>query len=66
VNPHYGGGERRIEPHLLDFDGDLYGQRLVVELWRRLRDERAFASEDDLVAQITRDVEETRAAERPS
>ncbi len=65
VNPHYGGDERRIEPHLLDFDGDLYGQRLVVELWRRLRDERAFASEDELVAQIASDVEATRAAERP-
>lgn len=65
VNPHYGGDERRIEPHLLDFEGDLYGRRLVVELWRRLRDERAFSSEDELVAQITRDVEETRAAERP-
>jgi riboflavin kinase/FMN adenylyltransferase len=65
VNPHYGGDERRIEPHLLDFEGDLYGRRLVVELWRRLRDERAFSSEDELVAQITRDVEETRATERP-
>ena len=65
VNPHYGGGERRIEPHLLDFEGDLYGRRLVVELWRRLRDERAFASEAELVAQIARDVEETRATERP-
>lgn len=66
VNPHYGGDERRIEPHLLDFEGDLYGQRLVVELWLRLRDERAFANEDELVAQITRDVEETRAAKRPA
>ena len=66
VNPHYGGHERRIEPHLLEFDGDLYGRRLVVELWLRLRDERAFESEDDLVAQIARDVEETRAAPRPS
>jgi riboflavin kinase / FMN adenylyltransferase len=66
VNPHYGGAERRIEPHLLDFDGDLYGQRLVVELWRRLRDEQAFDSEADLVAQIARDVEATRAAERPA
>jgi len=65
VNPHYGGGERRIEPHLLDFKGDLYGKRLVVELWRRLRDERAFASEAELVAQIARDVEETRATPRP-
>ena len=66
VNPHYGGDERRIEPHLLDFEGDLYGRRLVVELWQRLRDERAFSSEAELVAQITRDVEETRAVERPT
>jgi len=66
VNPHYGGGERRIEPHLLDFEGDLYGRRLVVELWLRLRDEQAFASEAELVAQIARDVEATRAAERPA
>ena len=49
-NPHYGGQERRVEPYLLDFEGDLYGQRLVVELWERLRDERAFASEDELSA----------------
>jgi riboflavin kinase / FMN adenylyltransferase len=65
VNPHYGGNERSIEPYLLDFDGDLYGRRLVVELWRRLRDERAFSSESELVAQIARDVEETRAALPP-
>jgi riboflavin kinase/FMN adenylyltransferase len=65
VNPHYGGTERRVEAFLLDWEGDLYGDRLVVELWRRLRDERAFASEADLVAQIARDVEETRAATRP-
>jgi riboflavin kinase / FMN adenylyltransferase len=65
TNPHYGGSERRIEAFLLDFEGDLYDERLVVELWRRLREERAFASEEELVAQITRDVDETRAAERP-
>jgi riboflavin kinase/FMN adenylyltransferase len=65
VNPHYGGSERRVEPHLLGFEGDLYGQRLVVELWQRLRDERRFANEAELVAQIAQDVEATRAAERP-
>lgn len=65
TNPHYGGEERRVEPHLLDFEGDLYGRRLVVELWRRLRDERAFKSEQALIEQIARDVEETRAATRP-
>ena len=66
TNPHYGGTERRIEPYLLDFDGDLYGRRLVVELWERLRDEAVFDSEQELVAQIGRDVEATRAARRPS
>ena len=57
--------ERRIEAFLLDFEGDLYGERLVVELWRRLRDERAFESEAELVEQIARDVEETRARRAP-
>jgi riboflavin kinase/FMN adenylyltransferase len=66
TNPHYGGTERRIEPFLLDFEGDLYGKRLVVELWERLRDERVFESEDALIEQIGRDVEATRAAMRPA
>jgi riboflavin kinase/FMN adenylyltransferase len=65
VNPHYGGAERRIEAFLLDFEGDLYGQRVVVELWERLRDEAAFASEAELVAQIARDVAAVRASQRP-
>jgi riboflavin kinase/FMN adenylyltransferase len=66
TNPHYGGDERRIEAFLLDFEGDLYGRRLVVELWKRLRNERAFSSERDLIDQIARDVEEARAASRPA
>jgi riboflavin kinase/FMN adenylyltransferase len=66
TNPHYGGQERRIEAHLLDFEGDLYGQRLVVELWQRLRDERAFESEAELIEQIARDVEEARRVRRPA
>jgi riboflavin kinase/FMN adenylyltransferase len=66
TNPHYGGGERRIEAFLLDFEGDLYGRKLRLELWQRLRDERAFESEAELVAQIGRDVEATRRAERPA
>src|SRR4029453_16385088 len=41
VNPHYGGSERRIEAFLLDFEGDIYGERVRLELWERLRDERA-------------------------
>jgi riboflavin kinase / FMN adenylyltransferase len=65
TNPHYGGTERRIEPYLLDFEGDLYGKRLVVELWARLRDEAVFQSEAELVEQIGRDVQATRSALRP-
>jgi riboflavin kinase/FMN adenylyltransferase len=65
VNPHYGGEERRIEAFLLDYQGDLYGRRLIVELWQRLRDERAFASEAELIEQIDRDVAAARAANRP-
>ena len=65
TNPHYGGSERRIEPYLLEYEGDLYGQRLVVELWERLRDEAVFESEEALVEQIARDVEATRKARRP-
>jgi riboflavin kinase/FMN adenylyltransferase len=65
VNPHYGGEERRVEAFLLDYEGDLYGRRLIVELWARLRDERAFDSEEELVAQIAQDVEATQTAVRP-
>ncbi|HUC34942.1 MAG TPA: riboflavin biosynthesis protein RibF [Gaiellaceae bacterium] len=65
INPHYGGSERRIEAFLLDFGGDLYGKELRIELWERLRDERAFESEEDLVRQIALDVEATRGAIRP-
>jgi riboflavin kinase/FMN adenylyltransferase len=65
TNPHYGGSERRVEAFLLDFEGDLYGRRLIVELWERLRDEQSFESERALIDQIARDVERTRAATRP-
>ncbi len=65
TNPHYGGEERRVEAYLLDFEGDLYGRRLVVELWERLRDEATFGSEAELVAAIEDDVRRTREARRP-
>jgi riboflavin kinase / FMN adenylyltransferase len=65
TNPHYGGTERRVEAFLLDYTGDLYGQRLVIELWERLRDEAAFASEAALIEAIETDVARTRAAVPP-
>ena len=65
TNPHYGGTERRVEAFLLDFEGDLYGNRVVIELWERLRDEAVFGSEAELVEAIDTDVARTRAAVRP-
>jgi riboflavin kinase/FMN adenylyltransferase len=65
INPHYGGSERRVEAFLLDYSGDLYGRHMRLELWQHLRAERAFANEEELIARIARDVEETRAARRP-
>lgn len=65
TNPHFDGVERRVEAHLLDFDGDLYDQRLVVEVWSPLREQRRFDSLEELVAAIGDDVEQTRTSVRP-
>ena len=65
TNPHFDGVERRVEAHVLDFDADLYGQRLVVEIWRLIRGQRRFDSLAELVAAIAEDVEQTRAETRP-
>jgi riboflavin kinase / FMN adenylyltransferase len=64
-NPQFGGTTLRFEAHLLDFDGDLYGQRLVVEVWSRLRGQQVFESVEALVEAIAADVEEARRATRP-
>jgi riboflavin kinase/FMN adenylyltransferase len=46
----------RVEAHLLDFIGDLYGQELEIEIGEKLRDEQKFGSLEELKAQIARDV----------
>jgi riboflavin kinase/FMN adenylyltransferase len=51
-----GGPQLRVEAHLLDFAGDLYGQELEIEIGEKLRDERKFGSLDELKVQIARDV----------
>jgi riboflavin kinase/FMN adenylyltransferase len=54
------GGPPLVEAHLLDYDGDLYGATLELELFDRLREERRFASADELVAQMHRDEADAR------
>lgn len=50
----------RLEAHLLDFDGDLYGRRLTVRPLRKLRDEKKFASLAELRANVARDAAAAR------
>lgn len=59
--PTFDAGHISIETYLLDFEGDIYGERMEVEIIHRLRGEVAFPSVDELVAQIGRDVESARA-----
>ncbi len=58
--PTFDAGHVSIETHLIDFEGDIYGERLELEIVARIREERPFAGVDELVSQIGRDVEEAR------
>jgi riboflavin kinase/FMN adenylyltransferase len=61
VRPTFGTGRAvLVEAYLLDRDVDLYGQTLKIDFVARLRGERRFESVDELVAQMRRDVSETR------
>ncbi|HEX9494481.1 MAG TPA: bifunctional riboflavin kinase/FAD synthetase [Candidatus Limnocylindria bacterium] len=64
VRPTFGGGPRKLEAYILDFDQDVYGQDATIAFVERLRDELKFDSAEQLATQITRDVEQTRKALR--
>lgn len=59
--PTVDGHTLNVEAHMLDFDGDLYGQVLRLEIVARIRDERKFPNLEALVAQIKRDIIEASA-----
>lgn len=59
-NPTFDGNERRVEAHLLDFSGDLYGEWITVHFVERLRGEKKFPSAEALVEQIRRDEQKVR------
>ncbi len=61
VRPTVSGQGLTIEPWLLDYDGDLYGQRITLELWHFLRGEQRFPSLEALQAEIHRNASQTRA-----
>ncbi|MHC4698142.1 MAG: bifunctional riboflavin kinase/FAD synthetase [Planctomycetota bacterium] len=59
TTPTFGGTERRIEAHLLDFTGELYGEAIRLEFGSRLREQKTFDSAEALADQLKRDVAAT-------
>ncbi|MCK4862858.1 MAG: bifunctional riboflavin kinase/FAD synthetase [Dehalococcoidales bacterium] len=60
-DPTFGGTERTVEAYLLDYHGDLYGYELTVDFVAKLRDEKKFASADDLKKQVAEDVRQGKS-----
>lgn len=65
VNPTFDGSDLRVEVHVLDFQGDLYGEWMEFELHFRLREERRFPGVEALKTQIAADAEAVRRHFRP-
>ena len=61
TNPTFGAHRRRLEAHILDFDADIYGRSIEVELLFWMRGMVTFAGVDELVARIHADVVEAGA-----
>jgi riboflavin kinase/FMN adenylyltransferase len=55
-----GEPQLRVEAHLLDFSGKLYGEELEIEIGEKLRDEKKFGSAEELREQIARDIAEVK------
>lgn len=60
TRPTFDDGRHSIETHLLDFEGDLYGRDLKIELLHRLRGEQRFDGVQALIEQIGRDADAAR------
>ncbi len=60
-NVTFGEQDRKVEAHLINFQGDLYGRRLELDFLSMIRPSRKFAGLDDLLAQIQADVENASA-----
>ena len=62
VKPTFGEESRTVEAHILDFEGDLYGASIALDLVAFLRPEERYRAVEDLVAQMHRDVADARRA----
>jgi len=60
VRPTFGGSKRLVETYILDFEGDLLGRRLTIDLVDKLRDEKRYDDVEELKAQMARDVDKAR------
>jgi len=60
VRPTFDGLKRLVETYIMDFDGDIYGKRLSIELVARLRDEMKFQDAEELKVQMAKDVIKAR------
>jgi len=60
LRPTFGGDRRWVEVYLIDYRGQLYGQKLKIDFVDRLRDERRFENAEELKAQIRKDIEQAR------
>jgi len=56
IRPTFDNGARTVETHLIDWQGNLYGQELTLFFVQRLRDEHKFAGPDELIVQLRQDV----------
>ena len=60
VRPTFGGRTYTVEVHLLDFAGDLYGQRVSVDFIERIRGEQLFSGPEEMVGRIRQDIQIAR------
>lgn len=60
VNPTFGDGPRTVESFILDFDGDIYGERVKLAFVQRIRDEKKFVLVKDLIGQMDEDVKRAK------
>lgn len=64
-NPTFEDGGLNVETHLLDFEGDLYDENIILHFVQHIRPEKRFGGPEELAAQIARDVEQARQVLQP-